>query len=301
MRLGAAGGKRVDPKLGYFRAESAAELETVIEKLDLYGLSAIASPVRTIEMSDDECVVFGEKAASLGIVISEVHFLSNLHAPDPEVREQRIQEGRALLRKADLMRARCLLGFAGSAHPMDRLGAPSADNFSDAFKREVRELVLRVLDGIDLKVTKYGFEASNRTFFYEPEDCAEFIESVDHADFGLHLDMMNMVSQATYYNTTDLITRTFALMGDRIWGAHLKDISWDWSYEFLKYDEVLVGDGEMDYQTYIGHLAKMDSDFPCMCEHLETEDDYAVSFERLHRLAADLGTAWVGRSVAQPA
>jgi sugar phosphate isomerase/epimerase len=107
MRLGAAGGKTVDPKLGYFRAETVAELDSVVEKLDIYGLSAIASPVRTIEMSDDECIEFGEKAASLGVVISEVHFLSNLHAPDRDLRSQRIEEGRSLLRKADLMGARC--------------------------------------------------------------------------------------------------------------------------------------------------------------------------------------------------
>src|SRR4051794_36793811 len=101
MRLGAAGGPTVDPKLGFFRAETVGELDAVADKLDLYGLSAIASPVRTLEMSEDECIEFGEKAASLGLVISEVHFLNNLHAPDPDVREDRIEEGRSLLRKAD--------------------------------------------------------------------------------------------------------------------------------------------------------------------------------------------------------
>jgi sugar phosphate isomerase/epimerase len=301
MRLGAAGGQTNDPKLGYFRAETVDELDAVAEKLDLYGLSAIASPVRTPEMTDDECVEFAEKATSLGLVISEVHFLDNLHAPNPELKRQRIEEGRALLRKADLMNARCLLGFAGSAHPDDWIGAQCAYNFTDDFKAELRELVLRVLDGVELKSTKYGLEANNKTFFYGPEGCAELIDSVDHPDFGLHLDMMNMVSQVTYYHTTELINTTFELLGNKIWSAHLKDIRWDRDYQFYRLDECIVGDGEMDYPTYIGHLAEMDTDFPAMCEHLNVEQDYVVSFERLHKMAADLGTEWVGRGVSATA
>ena len=301
MRLGASGGKTSDPNLKYFGAETVRELDAVAEKLDLYGLSAIVAPLRTPEMSDDECSEFGEKAKSLGLVISEVHFLKNLFAPDGDARELRVQEARSLLRKADLMGARCLLGFAGSAHPSDNIGAPVAYNYTDGFKAELRDLVLRVLDGMDLSTAKYGLEASNKTFYYDPEGCAELIEMVDHPDFGVHLDMMNMVSQTTYFHTTDLINRTFELLGDRILAAHLKDISWDWNYQFLKFDECIVGDGDMDYPAYVAHLAKMDVDFPCMCEHLEVENDYVVSFERLHQLAADLGTAWVGRTVPQVA
>lgn len=295
MRLGASGGSRVDPALGFFRAETIGELDALAEKLDLHGLSAIAAPIRTLEMSDDECSEFGERARSLGLVISEVHFLSNLMPRDPVLQSQRIEEGRTLLRKADLMNARCLLGFAGSAHPSDDIGAPLAYNFTDEFAAEVREAVLRVLDGIELKTTKYGFEANCKAFFYGPESCAAFIASVDHPDFGVHLDMMNMISQATFFDTTTVIDQTFELLEGRILAAHLKDISWDWEYQFLKFDERIVGDGAMDYPTLVAHLAKLDPDFPCMCEHLDTESEYYVGFERLHKLAAEAGTSWVPR------
>jgi sugar phosphate isomerase/epimerase len=292
MRLGASSGKVANQSC-YFRAERVADLEPLIDKLDRHNLSAIASPFRTIEMDDDECVEFGEKSAGLGIVISEVHFLGNLMARDPERREKAIEDGRALLHKADLMGARCLLGFTGSAHP--RGYGACAYNFTEPFKLEVRDAVLRVLDGIDLKSTKYGLEASPTTFYYQPEGCLELIEAVDHPSFGVHLDMMNMVSQATYFQTTELINRTFDLLGDRIFSAHLKDILWDGAYQFMKFDEVIVGDGEMDYLTYIGRLSQMDVDFACMCEHLVEEEEYVTSFERLHKLASEAGTSWVGR------
>jgi sugar phosphate isomerase/epimerase len=298
MRLGAVGGRTGDPRTSFFRAERTAELYNLAEKLDRYGLGAIPAPIRTAEMTDEECIVFGEKAASLDIVISEVHFLKNLMAPDPETRRRRVEEGRALLRKSDLLRARCLLGFAGSADPRDSIAVPAAYNYTDAFKSELRELVLRVLDGVELEWTKYGLEASPKSFFYGVEGCAELISAVDHPDFGIHLDMMNMVSQDTYFTTTTLIEQTFAVLGDKIFAAHLKDISWDWEYQFLKFDECMVGDGDMDYEAFLKHLANMDPDFPCMCEHLEVESDFITSFERLHSLADALGLSWRGRRVA---
>lgn len=299
MRLGASGGSRVDPALGFFRAETIGELDALAEKLDRFGLAAIAAPIRTPEMSEDECIEFGERCRSLGIVISEVHFLHNLMARDPGLQAERIEEGRMLLRRADLMGARCLLGFAGSSHPSDSIGAPTAYNFTDAFAAEVREAVLRVLDGLELNTAKYGFEANCKAFFYEPEACAEFLDSVDHPNFGVHLDMMNMISQDTFFDTTSVIKQTFELLEGRILAAHLKDISWDWEYQFLKFDERIVGDGVLDYPTLIGHLAKLDTDFPCMCEHLDTEPEYYIGFERLHKLAADAGTSWAPRGVPQ--
>jgi sugar phosphate isomerase/epimerase len=64
---------------------------------------------------------------------------------------------------------------------------------------------------------------------------------------------------------------------------------------FLKWDEVYIGDGVMDYDTYLRQLAQLPADIPCYCEHLPEERDYALSFARLHRLAAKAGTAFVRR------
>ena len=57
-------------------------------------------------------------------------------------------------------------------------------------KAEFREVVLKILDGLDLKTTKYVIEPWHNTFFYKPEDIREFFDAVDHPSFGLHLDQM---------------------------------------------------------------------------------------------------------------
>lgn len=279
-----------------FRPETVGELDSIVEALDTYGLSTIVGPRRVGEMSDREAVEFGDRAEQLDVVIGETHFLENLMTRDRTTRAERVERLRVRLRKSDLMRSRGVIGFAGSASPVDYIGAPDRHNFTDEFKAELREVVLEVLDGLDLGVTKLWFEANPNTFFYGPAEIAEFVRSVGHPLFGVHLDQMNMVSQANYFHTTELIDTTFELLGSHIGGAHLKDVSWDWEYGLLlKFDEVLIGDGALDYPTLIGHLAKLDPDLPCICEHLQTEAEYAVNFSRLHALAEAAGSPFVKR------
>ena len=47
---------------------------------------------------------------------------------------------------------------------------------------------------------------------------------------------------------------------------------------FLKWDEVYIGDGVMDYEIYLKRLAELPPDTPCHCEHLSEERDYALNF-----------------------
>jgi sugar phosphate isomerase/epimerase len=155
---------------------------------------------------------------------------------------------------------------------------------------------LRILDGLDLTTCKYVIEPWHNTFFYQPEAIRAFIDSVDHPMFGLHLDQMNIVSQETFHHTTDLINRTFDLLADAVASVHLKDIRCDHTHMFLKWDEVNIGDGVMDYETYLKRLADLPPDTPCYCEHMPGERDYALNFARLHFLAQKAGVRFLGRA-----
>ena len=54
------------------------------------------------------------------------------------------------------------------------------------------------------------------------------------------------------------------------------------TYPGIKYDEVFIGDGIIDYETYIKHVDSLSPDITCYCEHLNTEQDFALNFARLH-------------------
>jgi sugar phosphate isomerase/epimerase len=281
---------------GFYSAERADELEALCSALDRHGLSAIPAPTRLATMSDEDCVLFGEAARGLGLVVGESGMWDNLMTLDLELRQERIALVRRLLRNADLMGCRCVVTLVGSGHPSDSPLAPDATMLTDAGVRAFRDVVLRILDGLELQGTRYGIEPWSNTFFYEPEDIAEFLSSVGHPSLGLHLDLVNMVDRRTYVDTAGLARRTFAMLSDRVVGAHLKDLRWDHAYMVLKWDEVPVGDGVMDYAAYLRGLAELDPDLACFCEHLSTEAAYAENFGRVHAAATSAGLRFLPRS-----
>jgi len=283
-----------------FGLTSKSELEPLCAKLDRYGLSAIAAPVNLTEMSDDECAEFRRKANELGIVIGETGFWGNLMNDDDAVRSERIATCRKMLRKADLVGCRCFVSLVGTKDPSDGPIAPHPYMFTNECRKEFREIVLRILDGLSLETTRYCIEPWCSTFFYQPEDIREFIDSVGHPAFGLHLDQMNMVSQQSFYRTTELINTTFDLLADRVASVHLKDIAWDPTHLFLKLDEVYIGDGVLDYETYLKRLSELPPDTPCFCEHMPEERDYALNFARLQQLAEKVGVRFLPRSEQAP-
>ncbi|HEU5224925.1 MAG TPA: TIM barrel protein [Actinomycetota bacterium] len=280
---------------GFYAADSAADLDALCERLDRHGLSAISAPGRLADMPDEECDAFGERARELGLVIGEAGMWDSLMTPDPALQTERIERIRTLLSKANLMGCRCVVSLVGSPDPSDLPLAPHPVLFTKEGAGRFREIVLRILDGLELTRTRYAIEPWRTSFFFEPEGIAEFIASVDHPRFALHLDLVNMVDRRDYVDTAGLAERTFALLSDRIVGAHLKDLRWDPEYMALRWDEVLVGDGVMDYPAYLRGLAALDPDLPCFCEHLPTEADYAENFARLRRIAAAEGLRFLPR------
>jgi sugar phosphate isomerase/epimerase len=285
---------------GWYSAERAEDLENLCQMLDRHGLSAIPAPNRIAEMPDDECVAFGETARELGLVIGEAGMWENLMTANPAARTARIERIRTLLRKAELMGCRCVISLVGSGHPSDSMLAPDRTMLTADGQRAFREVALRIVDGLDLARTCYAIEPWRTSFFYRPEDIAAFLDDVGHPNVRLHLDLVNMVGRRDYFETAGLAERTFALLSDRIVAAHLKDLRWDHDYMALKWDEVLVGDGVMDYEAYLGGLAAMDPDLPCFCEHLATEAAYGENFSRLHRVADGIGARFLPRDPTIP-
>ena len=280
---------------GYYGAASVAELAPLCDKLDPHGLSAVGAPWGFEDWDADACAAFGQKARQLGIVVGEAGMWSNLLTTDKDEQAKRIDQTKRMLRNAEIMGCHCVVTLVGSKHPSDHPLAPQAYLYTDACRKEFREVVLRVLDGLVLRRTRYVIEPWHNTFFYQPDDIRAFIDSVDHPSFGLHLDQMNMVNQANYFNTTDLINRTFDLLADKVASVHLKDIRCDHSHMFLKWDEVHIGDGVMDYDTYLTRLARLPVDTPCYCEHFPEERDYTLSFARLHEFARRAGVGFAKR------
>lgn len=280
---------------GYFRPQNIEELEAVPEKLDSYGLSCIVAPSRIVEMTDDEAIAFGERARELGIVIGESIPGRNLGTTNPELRQERIDFCRTMLQKSELMQCHGMVILVGSPGASDYQAEPTPFLYTDAGRADFRETVLRIMDGLELEHAKLLIEPWHHSFFYRPGPVREFVESLDDPRVLVHLDQMNMIDQDHLFKTTEYINETFDLLADYVGGVHFKDLAWDWHYMFLKLDEVLIGDGLMDYHTYMRRVSELPGDVACFCEHLTEEGDFAINFARLHKIAADLGVSFARR------
>lgn len=147
--------------------------------------------------------------------------------------------------------------------------------FTDQCKAEFREVVLGILDAVDLNTTHYVVKPWSNTFFYRPQTIREFIACVGHPRFGVHLDPASMINHDSFFKTTELIHVAFDLLADSAWSVHPKDIRWDFTHTFMKWDEVQVGEGVMDIDTLIKQAALLPDDTPCFCDNLATEEEYA--------------------------
>jgi sugar phosphate isomerase/epimerase len=273
---------------GYYCASTIEKLDAALPGMDRYGLSAL-SVGKLDDMTEGDADVFGAAAAERGVVPGEHFVMCNLLHPDEDERRQRIDQVRRALVLGDRMGCRCVVSLVGTLDPSNHPLAPHPWQHTAACRVQFRETVLRIVDGLDLSTVRYGIEPWHNTFFYQPEDIAAFLDAVDHPRVGLHLDQMNMVDQRTFFDTTGLIERTFDLLADRIISIHLKDIGCDHAHLFLKWDEVPIGTGTMDYATLLPRIATLDPDMTCYCEHWQTEEEYAREFATLHRLAGAQG------------
>ncbi|MBX3567464.1 MAG: sugar phosphate isomerase/epimerase [Rhizobiaceae bacterium] len=286
MRLG---GVAVGP-------QNLAEIGPFCEKADRYGISAIVAPKAIATMTTDEAQRFGETARAAGLIIGETGFWENLITLDAALRQDRRSRLRQVMINADAMGCRSVAILAGTRHPSDKPFAAHPYMFTEACRRELRDVVLTVLDGLACTQTRLGMEPYAHSFFYGPEAVRDFIDEVGHPRFGVHLDQANMVAPADFFETGELIDRTFALLKPHVVSVHLKDLSWPVSPLGLKWEEVDLGEGMMDFDAYFRHVARLDPDMTCFCEHFATEGDYARNFVRAHDLAGRSGHSFSLRS-----
>jgi sugar phosphate isomerase/epimerase len=287
MRLGA--------RHQYFSTDSISGLKPLSKILDQYNLSAIQAPSNFWEWSDIDCYNFGNEAKSLGIVIGEAIYRGNLLDPDPSVLNENIKNIRLMIKKAELMNIRCVVSLVGSRDVAKGPLSPHPFNFTESAKCVLKDICLRIVDRMSLKITRYAIEPWNNTFFSTPFEIFSFLQSCNDPRIGLHLDQVNLVSPSNYFHIPELIKTTFNLLAEFVVSVHSKDVLWCADHKILRFDEVLIGDGIFDHQTLLNNVAKLDTDLTVFTEHYRTKEEFEKSVRRLHLEASKAGVSFLKR------
>lgn len=227
-----------------------------------------------LQNTPEETEAFKVAMKKHDIRIAEVGAWCNPLDPNPEVAEKNIQYMIERLRLAEALEADTCVNILGSKNK-DCWDGPCPEGYSEEFFDEAVAVMQRVIDAVNPVHTRLSFEMMPFYFLDGPEEYLRFLAAIDRPATGVHLDICNtMNNPRRLYKNTEFIRHTFDLLRDRIVTLHLKDIRLKPDSGVAEFEEVLIGEGNIDYLTLLAEINKLPADIPAMLEHLETEEEY---------------------------
>ncbi len=222
------------------------------------------------------------------VVIAEVGRWVNLLDADPAKRAQNLQTVTDGLALADAIGARCCVDIAGSFNPTVWFG-PDPKNLSREYFDAAVENARKIIDAVQPQQAKFCYEMMGWALPDTVDSYLEMIRAVDRDAFGVHLDPCNLInSPERFYRNTDLLNDCFDRLGPWIASCHAKDLRWEIEMN-VHFVEVPLGEGELDYKTYLQRVATLPRDVPLMMEHMAGEQEYTRSRDHLFQLGEQIG------------
>ncbi len=231
---------------------------------------------------------FEDACQKHGLTIAEVGVWNNLMDADStraDENRKAMEHGLAL---ADELNARCCVNIAGS-YNKDLWFGPSAKNFSKEFFDRTVENARKIIDAVQPKRTKLGWEIVGWSIPSSADQYLELIKAIDRPAFGVHLDPANAVNRPElFYDTTALLNDLFDKLGPQIVSCHAKDLQWIVEMN-LHFVEVECGKGVIDFATYLKRVAALPQHPPVMFEHMPDAATYDRCREHLLKVCAENG------------
>ena len=265
-----------------------------------FGYRAAYMPNIGLENREEIAAIVKAMAAA-DVVIAEAGAWKNLIAHDEAVRKANLDFAVHQLALADEMGARACVAYHGTVgHPGDpwQLSdnydyGPHPDNQSEAGFQRAVDTARYVIDMVKPRRTKFSLEMVPWLVTDTAENYLKLLKAIDRPAFGAHIDAVNMViSPRLYFNTGRMIREAFALLGPWVVSCHAKDIVMQGGPGNVSFhmDEVVPGEGNLDYAAYLAAIDRLGRDVPLMLEHFD-QPGYRRGLTHIKQVAADVGVA----------
>ncbi len=236
-----------------FRKVATFEEEVALHRKLGFGAAfckLIQDPIRRTE--------YKQAYAEADIVLAEYGaYCINILDTNPTLRQQNIDEICRRLAYADEMDARCCVIHGGTVETGD-WGNANPLNMSERSFAETVTIVQGILDRVNPTSTKLVMETESYLLPDSPQIYVRLIEAIDRPGFAVHLDPINITSSPwRFYNNARFIKECFALLGPLIVSCHAKDMNMPPKHATVRIDETFVGDGVLDYTTYLTEIEKL--------------------------------------------
>lgn len=223
-------------------------------------------------------------------MIAEVGHWENLVDTDPAEKTGNRKAMTEALALADELGARCAVNIFGSYCHGNGNSRHAAENFSrDAFD-EAMEMARDFIDAVKPKTAYFAYEAFAFNLVDSPLTIYKLVKAVDRKQFGVHLDLANLInSPRAYWANADFLRECIRFFGDKIVSAHVKDIRMREPALNVMLEEVMPGRGMLDIAAYAREMQAIPQPVPFMMEHLNTEAEYDEAAAHIRKVALGEG------------
>lgn len=224
------------------------------------------------------------------IMIAEVGYWENLLDTEPAEREKTRRAMVDALALAEEMGARCAVDILGSYCHGNGNSSHAAENFSDDAFDEAVEIARTTIDSVKPKSAFFAYEIFPFNVVDSPELIEKLLKAVDRRQFGVHLDLVNLINcPRAYWTSGNIMRDCIERFGARIVSAHAKDIEMRQPAISVILREVLVGAGNLDIAANLRELDKLTHEVPYLMEHLPDEKSYDLAAQHIRKVAAEEG------------
>ena len=246
---------------------------------------AASCPV-PVTASDGEVRAFGQAAQQADIVIAEVGAWSSPLSSDETERSAALEKCKSGLAFADRIGARVCVNIAGSRG--EKWDGPHPANLTEETFEMIVATSRDIIDSVQPKRAFYALESMPWMYPDSPDSYLRLIHAIDRAQFGVHLDPVNIInSPSRFFDNAGFLRECFAKLGPYIKSCHAKDIQLT-SQLTVHLDEVRPGLGGLDYRVFLTELNKLDPNIPILVEHLTSEEEYDLASQFIRSVADEV-------------
>ena len=239
------------------------------------------------EASETEIKELKEALENYDVSFFDMHTYTNNIHPDPEERKKNHRYVIEQCEAAERVGCPMVTTHVGTRSALQPI-SPHSENWTwKTWKLQVQVIRQLLKDTAGMK-TAFGIEAVNMTSMNNPKAHLQLIEEIADPRLKVCIDPVNMIHLGVYFRTTELINECFDLLGENIIAGHAKDTYILPNRMSAYITEVAAGEGELDYETYLVRLSRLNYSRTLLIEHLP-EEKYPQAKKYIEDIAAKVG------------
>ena len=237
------------------------------------------------KISDSEIREIKAACKEFDVEFYTLHVVASIIHPDPKERARIHKLHVDTIELAERLGMKYILTHTGGRSSEHKDRPHPLNHTRETWEMSVAA-VKKILKDTSGSPIALAFEAVNSCNNNTPQSHLRLREDVGDERVKVTLDPANMLHPGTIFRTTELLEQCFGLLGEEILYCHAKDKVWN---EMLPHFEgVTLGEGWMDYETYLARMSQMKYPRVLYIEHLPNEL-YPPSKKHLEETAKKIG------------